>query len=670
MSDRRDSKGELPAFGPEAPTLFVIPHSPSTAFVWCSRLDGAAISELRIGGIAAAVLERKKLVRPGHSLEVLFIEGVNLRDGTECELHVTSKARGFVSLQGVSRLARWDDPDTSRVLRLIASRFAGKSGLPLILERYLAFISAWQAPSRVLAIFPEGCIVEIDAVCSGDDIRAYSVAGHGLHPVAMRPLLQRGDRTVLWLTDLTVRHLYLEVSGALIRVNLEDARHAPPTTPGAEGRRLEHGLVEALHGIVAHPSRELGTWAAGVCRPNATIPYEDAVVEILRAVRLPSQELAVFISVAGAPYDPEQFQLEAFAAGRALNVDVIARDRDREGGEYQQQIILTASGLSPEARCHKLSWVYAGRESVVWLRETACGDPRNASLARDFRPVGSVSREIFPTVLHPLATAQPNEAAPRLAQVVEFGPPTASARADVFIFAGPDLEALHRTILGLSLTSRESPIAIHICVFDRGVMDRLVVAAEEWSKIYRVPLTIVGYSERTSEAQVVRKAFRGAVPRIFCRAGVVPRRGDWLSLVLTALGNERTTFLFAAEAGMEPQNAKAATVLPLGGLLSGDGRDLSDRLAAVVVAPDTKPDFAGMPGFYTLEAALLAQALRAGEGEAILPLASAVDFVHSGPQQRPDELYAELDALSLQILCKSFFAARRRPRHRGVRMTG
>ncbi len=107
----RTNQRELPAQEPEAPTLFVVPHSTGAAFVWGSHLEGAVIRSIQAADKPAAIVERKKLVRPGHNLEVLFIEGVNLRDGTECELHVATVDGGELPVCAATRLARWDDPD-------------------------------------------------------------------------------------------------------------------------------------------------------------------------------------------------------------------------------------------------------------------------------------------------------------------------------------------------------------------------------------------------------------------------------------------------------------------------------------------------------------------------------------------------------------------------------
>jgi len=125
---------------PGASALFVIPHSANEAFVWCPLADGGSIEDVQIGGASAPVLDRKKLFRPGSSLEVLFIQAAQLRDGIECDLHVSLPSGELQAAKAVAQLARWDNVDTVRVLTLIANRFDGTVAAP-VLERYLAFIS-------------------------------------------------------------------------------------------------------------------------------------------------------------------------------------------------------------------------------------------------------------------------------------------------------------------------------------------------------------------------------------------------------------------------------------------------------------------------------------------------------------------------------------------------
>ena len=393
MSVIPNDKGELPVSQePEALPLFVIPWSGSAAFVWCSQLENAAIAGVQAAGVAMAVVERKKLIRPGQNLEVLLVDGMNLRDGSECELHVTSKEGQGAVVRAVTRLARWDNVETRRALGLVASRFTQASGPAPVLERYLAFISAWQAPGRLVTAFPEGYLLELHAEHDGSPVSAYAVTAHGLRRVAGKMLRQGDGKLVLWLDGEAESPLYLELSDSLVRLQLDEKSSRPAfstTDTGANGI----ALVEALHAAVENPSPELRAWAASLCRQHAVVSSDAAGVEVIRAVRLPSRDIAVFLRVADAIVGAKDLRLEAFGAKEPLAIDIVAREVDGEGPKWQQQVIVKASAPQPDMGCVKLSWTYAEQSHAVWIREVDAADPRNAALAREFAPWhGSVLR--------------------------------------------------------------------------------------------------------------------------------------------------------------------------------------------------------------------------------------------------------------------------------------
>ena len=364
MSVIPNDKGELPVSQePEALPLFVIPWSGSAAFVWCSQLENAAIAGVQAAGVAMAVVERKKLIRPGQNLEVLLVDGMNLRDGSECELHVTSKEGQGAVVRAVTRLARWDNVETRRALGLVASRFTQASGPAPVLERYLAFISAWQAPGRLVTAFPEGCILELHAEHDGSPVSAYAVTAQGLRRVAGQMLRQGDGRLVLWLDGEAESPLYLELSDSLVRLQLDEKSSRPAfstTDTGANGIEL----VESLHAAVENPSPELRAWAASLCRQHAVVSSEAARVEVVRAVRLPSRDVAVFLRIADAAVGAKDLRLEAFGAKEPLAIDIVVREVDGEGPKWQQQLIVKASAPQPDLSCVKLSWNYAGQSHV------------------------------------------------------------------------------------------------------------------------------------------------------------------------------------------------------------------------------------------------------------------------------------------------------------------
>ena len=197
--------------------------------------------------------------------------------------------------------------------------------------------------------------------------------------------------------------------------------------------------------------------------------------------------------------------------------------------------------------------------SAVWIREVDAAEPRNAALAREFAPLAWVSPATLPTVLHPLATAS-GDAAPGLLQHLELGSEPEQVSADVVVFVRQDLEALHRTVLALSLTSRDRPFAVHLCLFDARLWPALEAKAQVWSRTYGLPLRLSCYSTRTTEAQVAQQAAASARPQVYCRAGVVPRRGDSLARVLSTLQGKTSTLLVegTADHGMPRHDASSA----------------------------------------------------------------------------------------------------------------
>jgi len=284
-------------------------------------------------------------------------------------------------------------------------------------------------------------------------------------------------------------------------------------------------------------------------------------------------------------------------------------------------------------------------------------------------PVTLVDPQIFATVLHPLATAPDQLAVPGLVQVAQVGTPTSNACADVFVFAGHDLEALHRTILGFSLTADESALNIQVCVFNPDLIDELLAAAQEWSRTYHLALKVTCYSTRTSEAQVMRHTFRGDRPRVFCRAGAVPRCRQGMSRLLQTVGHEPATLLFTNSANLTISDRQGVSAIPVSTLLSSDALPWTDRLVAAVVPAHVDPGQAPIPYVYTLEGFLLAQGLQGSGGEASVRLAPHADFVHSGTEQQPDEFYTRLDAYSLHQARTALLASKRRSRHHPRRMT-
>ncbi|WP_404295204.1 hypothetical protein ACD578_27630 (plasmid) [Microvirga sp. RSM25] len=648
---------------PEALPVFVVPYSAGASFVWCPRLEGGTLAGLRVAGAAASIHERKKLLRPGQNLEVLFVDGVSLRDGAECALDVTAVDGHEVSCHGLARLARWDDGETRRALSLIANRFTSAQGSSPVLERYLAFISTWQAPAHLISVFPEGCLIEVDATCQESDITIYAVTGHGLRRIEAKVLHNRDGKLTLWLDAIDAPYAYLEIQGSLVRINLDvrPVRPAAPFTDAADGPEL----VEALHGIVEGPSEELAAWAAGRCRAQTSVHSDEGTIRLFRAVRLPdSGDVAFFLSIAGEPADLRQLRIEAFGEREDLDSAIIARDVDSEAGEFRQQIVVTAFGPRSTSRCFKLSWVCAGQPNATWIRETDAADTRNRALAQEFAPLALVNRKTFETVLHPLAAAAEADVAPGLLQIIDLTDETAKPYADIVVFVGRDLEALHRTVLGLSLTTRNTPFSVHLCLFDPRLTAALETAARNWTRMYAVDFRLSIFSSRTTDAQVARQFFASARPQILCRAGVAPRLSGWLPQILSKLESRPNGILVGADSGLGAAGQDNASVVRLASLNRSEaGAGLADRIIAAAVAPGVRPNLEATPCFYTLEGFILVQAFQGAAGET-LKIDDNLRFTRTGTTDCHDDFHAQIDSYSLQILHKSSPAARLRVRKR------
>ncbi|MBM1171275.1 hypothetical protein [Microvirga arabica] len=639
----------------DAPPLFVIPYSSDTAFVWCPLAESGAISALQVGDATVTILERKKLFRPGARLEALLVGGVILRDGATCALEVTSAAGDVDVVRTSARLARWAEPDTRAVLKLIASRPA-QAEPRQILERYLTFTCAWQAPARLDAMFPDGCVVAVDLDGARTEPNAYAITSHSFERMTVQPLVQHNGTLLLWIGQSDIQHLYLEVAGALVqaRLHASGASYPEPTSSsvGTDGS----AIAEALYRAVESPSAELTAWIAGLCQPQVRVSTEHTTVDIRRAVRLPTQDAAIFIDVSGTVDHVHSFDMTVFGSRDPETLDVIACDVEDENRPLQQKIILRAPQVESSTGCYRVSWSSAGQHHAVWIRASGDATPDWVGLAREYLPVAQVRADVFSTVLHPLATAPNHDVPPGIVQVVDYGL-TDDADADIFVFVGNDLEALHRTLLALALTSGGATLNVCLCVFDPRFMSTLSPAAQVWARRYELSLAITCYSSRTSEAQVARAVFEGDRPRLFCRAGAVPGDSSWLESVFASLAMGRTTLVLRAH----DRRASDAADDSFESLTTTETEGgWQRRVAAGAISADGAPDLTGLPRFYTFEAFVLAQVLRETRDATVLSIAAAPRFVQSGTTSTIDEFGARLDAYSLQTLVQSFSAGARR----------
>jgi hypothetical protein len=355
--------------------------------------------------------------------------------------------------------------------------------------------------------------------------------------------------------------------------------------------------------------------------------------------------------------------VQSFGASEDAECVALSRDTGSpDGDEWRTQIILTVAAPASEVACHRLQWIHDGEPFSTWIRET---DPKGArvyTIARDFRPITSVHADAFSTILHPLATAERGASAPRLTHRMTLRSGHHAAQADIFVFVGADLEALHRTLLALSLTSRDVPFDVHLCVLDQTLLPSLTEAVGTWADLYALPLDLLCYSRRASEAQVVEDVLQGDVPRVFCRAGAVPRHGNWLSLLLKKLKTGNDTIVLGISGHPESGRKTRLPSDALKGIVVDAPRQgAASALQAAVIAPGHQADPDGVPQLFTLEGFLLRQALQTtGSADSSVSVVPELNFTHSGTNCRPDPFEAELDIYSLQEHLKSSLGSKRR----------
>jgi hypothetical protein len=539
-------------------------------------------------------------------------------------------------------------------MKLAAGHLAHEGRPAPILERYLAFVSAWQAASCVLWDFSDGQIIEVDVSCTRNQMSAYGVTAHGVQRLTVHSLLEGAGKTILWLPEPGVEHLYLDIGDNLVRVNLGAAPQRVPPRGGAKIEADDATLVDALHDVARTPSDDVHAWAAGQCLPQARLYHRDATLTIVKAVRLPSSDLCVFINVAGTPEVIGELALTPFGSSDPVETEIIRCDSDESTSEWQQQIVLRAKGLDPLVGAYRLDCSIGEEAQSLWVSETTSRQADQAGLARAFRSVAAVKADWFENLIQPLAVAYEDQTEPGLVGVRNFGAEI-DARGDVHVFVGSDLEALHRTIIGLALTSRQAPIRVRIVFANQSLFDQISARAERWSQIYHLAIEVRCYTLRSTEAQVIRSTWPTACPGIYCRAGAVPLHPDWLGQTLQQFALVPATMLvgYMTECG-RPLDSMPGPADLFRAFEQSAAAEPSYTFAAVAVAPN-RPLATGLPRLFSLEAFLAAQAAQDNSATSM-----GLCFVPSGTMSHVDEFDHRLDRSSLQKNAKSSLASGKR----------
>ncbi|MGO4706851.1 hypothetical protein AB4072_13865 [Microvirga sp. 2MCAF38] len=623
----------------------MIPHSVDTAYVWWTMPNMPAIAGISVDGQSLAILQRKKLIQPGSSTEVLLVKGRELRDGAFCDIDNGLSGEGVTSAVAV-KLADWTQANTGRVLKLIADRFEHNDDPPYVLERFLAFVSAWQAPGFVVASFPDGIILDIGSIV-GENLRdGYLVSQQGLLRVVPSPLSGRSDSGLFWFPVVDPKILYLDVAGQLVRITVSDDVGAQSIVRSSEDAQ---GLVEALHAIGIGGSRAMATWAAALCPKQWSSSHADATYAVRGAVRSSSDGVVFFVELTGPDYRDAEFEVQSFGEADLAETTVTFREKDTiDSDRVQTQIIIEATGLALTG-CYRLAWAHAGERFAVWIGQAAETDHLGVELVRDFAPVACVDGELFRRVYHPIVSASNSPEKAHLIHKAEFGL-SRRPSAEILIFANGDFEALHRTIIGLSLTVSGIPCDINVCVFERALIETLTAQLRSWASLYGLAVRLACFSSRTSEAQAARFSFGPRLPRILLRSGRVPRQANWLASLLDKVEEGQPGILISSDT--DPiAGAKTKT---FSGVLDqlrpiDDKSDERPAVAAAFVGTNVDISVPSSEKVFGLEAYILALGLCASDST-LAASAPELGFARTEFNKSSSSFHDRLDSISLQTL--------------------
>ncbi|WP_157961281.1 hypothetical protein [Microvirga flavescens] len=621
-----------------------------------------SVASLSVDGRSFDVLERKKLFQPGNTIEVLLVEGRGLRDGAVCDVafHAPADETGLANVP--VRLAEWDHPNTRRVLKFIAGRFIREDDPPRVLERYLSFISAWQAPSRIIANFPEGLIVEVDTP-DGDDVRdGYVVSMQGLLNASPVFLCSHSGRCRFWLPEMHPAHIYLDIGGNLVRTVLSAPQEVPATGARLQSSADDPLFLDALDRLGMGASPSFAELAGGLCRKTAELVSGDDVHRVRGCVRLPNDGIAFFVDLPGPVLSDPQFEIRAFGNEGHADIAVTACETESLGdGATRTQFIIEATDLILNG-CYHLSWNHSGERYSAWVRETEATERSAENLAREFYPVTFVDQGLFTRVLHPIAAAPVVPAIASLVHKAEFGE-SIEPQVEILVFAQRDIEALHRTMIGLSLTLGNVTCEITICCFDRSLVAPLTEHARSWATLFGISLRLACFGSGVSEALAAQYSFGRQLPRVLCRAGTVPRQSGWLSSALVRARKGRTGLLLGWSASQDVNEAETVEQLfekfhPL----QMEGID-HFALGAALVTTRLDAAIAEAIKVFTLEAYILALALRAdGQGEVVF--STEMGFGNCGSEDQHDRFEEIVDLYGLQKLYESVSSSK----HKLIRM--
>lgn len=631
-----------------APHLFVIPHSTDTAFVWCEAPAKATVADILVQGEPVEILDRKKLHQRGRALEILLIRSRNMQDGMACEVEFTLESGEAVTARRRAQLARWQEPETARVLKVIASRFTTASTVPGIIERYLAYVSSWQTRATVLGAFDEGLALGLPVSGVDGDTPCYVVTHQGLRQLPAR-LFSAAETSVAWIEASFPAIFYLVVGQDLVRVDARRPEREAPE-PTNVPRQAVQPLMEHIAATATIPSIRLRQWLRSQSGACGVVQADAVRIDCKGLVRIADGRAALFLEAAGSSHEALSLTVTPFAQAHPVGVTpIVQEDYDAEEGSWRRRLILILSQADGADGLYRIEARSGDTAHSLWIHDIEPNSGRAFALAESFAPMALLHDDVLPNVLHPILAAAPPSADAVLAERLDVGVPAPSETA-VVVFADGDREALHRTLIGLSLTAGEG-FHVIVCAASGKAMRALAPCIRDWSVRYRIAVSLRFYSHRLSEAEIAQSAFQAYPRRILLRAGIVPGRPTWLRDALEGLARSETGIGLGLCGTDIPDCLHTAARAWLEESRSPTGRHLKARIAAIAVADRTEPHSVPASRLFSIEAyglgLLLAQPLRRDDEREGVPLVSVAGY-HG--QDEDNTLRDRVDLVSLNSL--------------------
>ncbi|MET0429709.1 MAG: hypothetical protein ABW026_14590, partial [Microvirga sp.] len=602
-----------------------------TAFVWCTAPAKAILSGISAQGEPVEILDRKKLHQPGGSLEILLVRSSTLQDGITCEIGFTLNSGDTVTTRNRAHLARWQEPDTARVLKVIASRFTTPSTAPGVIERFLAYVSAWQTRATVFGSFPEGLALGLPVSGVDGDATCYVATHDGLRRLPAR-LFCTAEASVAWIEASCPAIFYLVVGADLVRVDARHSDHGAREAYGARGastipRQSVQPLMAHVAATVTGPSATLRAWMKSQCAAFGTVQTDHVRIDYKGLVRIDDDHAALFLEATGSSHDSLSLTVTPLDRIEPVAVTpIVQEDYDADQGSWRRRVILVLSEAGEAQGLYRIDARSGDTVSSLWLHDIEPTSAKALALAESYAPLALLHDDVLRSVLHPILAAARPTADAVLAERMDVGVPAPSETA-VIVFADGDREALHRTLIGLSLTSGEA-FHVIVCVPSGQAMRALGSCIRDWSARYRLALSLRYYSHRLSEAEIAQSAFTMYPRRILLRAGIVPAHPAWLTQALERLaGSDAGVGLGLSETDV-PDCLHTAARAWLEESGSPAGRNLKRHISAVAIAdrPDGRSVLAGR--LFSIEAYGLGLVLSLGGpgGEGDVPIVGVAGY--------------------------------------------